>query len=190
MITANFQITPTLAALCLATLVTSTQAQTATVAPNTPRTVPVVIHDAGGAPIGQYLEVTQEETLGKAPSSAPVANAAPTSMAIFPVITTKAAPGRLTARPSVKLKGGPGVPICILGDDPLSLQWLQINQAALRKMNATCLAVTVRDEASWRKLQSLAGAVPLTPGSFDALAAAMGVSVYPILVSPDGLVSQ
>ena len=73
-------------------------------------------------------------------------------MVIFPVVTTKAAPGRLTARPSVKLKGGPGVPICILGDDPLSLQWLQINQVALQKMNATCLAVTVRDEASWRKL--------------------------------------
>ena len=145
MITANFQITPTLAALCLATLVTSAKAQTAMVAPNTPRTVPVVIHDAGGTPIGQYLEVTQEGAQDRAPASAPVPTATPTSMVIFPVVTTKAAPGRLTARPSVKLKGGPGVPICILGDDPLSLQWLQINQVALQKMNATCLAVTVRD---------------------------------------------
>ena len=32
--------------------------------------------------------------------------------------------------------------------------------------------------------------VPLTPGNFDALATAMGVSVYPILVSPEGFVSQ
>lgn len=178
-------------AFFLATLATGVQSQTTTVAPYTPRTVPVMIHDAGGTPIGQYLEsVEQEGTQSKAPSSAPGATAAPTSMAIFPVVTTKAAPGRLTVRPSVKLKGGPGVPICILGDDPLSLQWLQINQVALQKMNATCLAVTVRDEASWRKLQSAAGGVPLTPGSFDALATAMGVSVYPILVSPEGLVSQ
>lgn len=187
---ANFRISLTLAALCLATVTTGAQSQTATVAPNTPRTVPAMIHDAGGTPIGQYLEVTQEGTQDRAPAYAPVPNAAPTSMAIFPVVTTKAAPGRLTARPSVKLKGGPGVPICILGDDPLSLQWLQINQVALQKMNATCLAVTVRDEASWRKLQSAAGGLPLTPGSFDALATAMGVSVYPILVSPEGLVSQ
>ena len=187
---ANLPTTSILAALCLATLAAGAMAQATTVAPDTPRTVPVVIHDAGGTPIGQYLEVTQEGTQGNAPSSPPVANAVPTSMAIFPIITTKAAPGRLTARPSVKLKGGPGVPICILGDDSLSLQWLQINQVALQKMNATCLAVTVRDEASWRKLQSAAGGIPLTPGSFDALATAMGVSVYPILVSPEGLVSQ
>ena len=186
---ANLRTTPILAALCLATLAAGALAQT-TVAPNTPRTVPVMIHDAGGTPIGQYLEVTQEGAQDRAPASAPVPTGTPTSMVIFPVVTTKAAPGRLTARPSVKLKGGPGVPICILGDDPLSLQWLQINQVALQKMNATCLAVTVRDEASWRKLQSAAGGVPLTPGSFDALATAMGVSVYPILVSPEGLVSQ
>lgn len=36
---------------------------------------------------------------------------------------------------------------------------------------------------------SAAGGVLLTPGSFDALATAMGVSVYPILVSPEGLVA-
>jgi integrating conjugative element protein (TIGR03765 family) len=178
-----------IAAIGLAMMAMSALAQTNAV-PYPPRTVPIVIHDAGGTPIGQYLDRVTEEGSANSNQRPPAPNAVSTVIPVFPVVTTQAAPGRLPAPTRGKLKGGPGVPICILGDDPLSLQWLRINQPALQQMKATCLVASVRDEASWRNLQSLAGDLPLTPGSFDALATAMGISVYPILVSPDGLVSQ
>jgi integrating conjugative element protein (TIGR03765 family) len=186
---ANLRTTSVIAALCLGAMASAALAES-NVVPYQPRTVPIVIHDAGGTPIGQYLDSVTEEGSSHANQRPPAPNAVSAAIPVFPVVTTQAAPGRLPAPTRGKLKGGPGVPICILGDDPLSLQWLRINQAALQLMKATCLVASVRDEVSWRNLQALAGNLPLTPGSFDALARAMDITVYPILVSPDGLVSQ
>jgi integrating conjugative element protein (TIGR03765 family) len=186
----NLRAAPVVAALCLVVLAASALAEAANVVPYKPRTVPIVIYDGGGTPIGQYLDSVVEEGASSHNKPAPTASAVPASMPVFPVVTTKAVPGRLGPPLRGNLKGGPGVPICVLGDDSLSQQWMHINQAALQRMKATCLVVSVRDETSWRTLKSLAGGVPLTPGSFDALATAMGIFVYPILVSPDGLVSQ
>jgi integrating conjugative element protein (TIGR03765 family) len=188
---ANVRILSVIAALGLAAISAGAQAQATSVAPYKPRTVPVVIHDAGGTPIGQYLDsITEEGAPGTTRRPPPTVTTVSPSRPIFPVVTTLAKPGRLGAPTKGKLKGGPGVPLCVLGDDALSQQWLRINQTALLQMKATCLVAAVRDEAAWRALQSQAGEVPLTPGSFDALATAMGIAVYPILVSPDGLVSQ
>lgn len=169
------------------------QAQTAPVAQ---RTVPQVIYDAGGTPIGELLEDMVDEDAPDRRSGAAgrqdgrPALTAPSTVTVFPVVTTKAAPGRLPAPTRGKLKGGPGSALCVVGDDALSQQWLRINRDALARMQASCLVAAVRDAPSLARLRAIAGDVPLIPGSFDALASATGISVWPILVSPDGLISQ
>ena len=151
------------------------------------RVVPAVIHDAGGVPIGDYLgNVTPDPSIRDRRQAV----RQPTNPQPFPVVTTKARPGLLAAPTRGKLKGGPGIPLCIIGDDPLSNEWLDRNLATLQAMNAACLVVAVRDQAAFARLQARAGSIRLAPGSFDALATASGIAVWPVLVSPDGLVSQ
>lgn len=150
------------------------------------RIVPVMIYDGGGVSISQYTADVDEQA---APTPRPSPQAG-RNAPLFPVISKKASPARLSAPVKAKLAGGPGVPICILGDDPLSLEWLRINQAALQQMQARCLVASVRDEPSWRRLQTMASGLRMALGSFDTLADATGVSVYPILIAPDGSISQ
>lgn len=151
------------------------------------RVVPVVIHDAGGVPIAEYLgNVTPDNSIrDRRQAVQQPANPHP-----FPVVTTKARPGLLGAPTRGKLKGGPGVPFCVIGDDPLSKEWLDRNLGALQAMNAVCLVVAVSDQTAFERLQARVGSIRLAPGSFDALATASGITVWPLLVSPDGLVSQ
>lgn len=151
------------------------------------RVVPTVIYDAGGVPIGDYLENVVPETQAGDPRPPSGVPAVPP---IFPVVTAQAKPGLLGAPVRGKLKGGPGMPLCIIGDDSLSDHWLNLNLTKLQQMQAACLVVSVRDEAAFRRLQARLGSVLLAPGSFDALAEASGIRVWPVLVSPDGLVSQ
>ncbi len=151
------------------------------------RVVPTVIHDAGGVPIADYLN----NVIPDRPIRDPRPQVRlPSSPQTFPVVTTKAQPGLLGAPTRGKLKGGPGIPLCIIGDDPLSDKWLDRNLAALQAMNAACLVVAVRDQTAFARLQARVGSIRLAPGSFDALATASGITVWPVLVSPDGLVSQ
>lgn len=151
------------------------------------RVVPAVIHDAGGVPIGDYLgNVTPDPSIRDRRQAVQQ----PTNPQPFPVVTTQARPGLLAAPTRGKLKGGPGIPLCIIGDDPLSNEWLDRNLATLQAMNAACLVVAVRDQAAFARLQARVGSIRLAPGSFDALATASGITVWPVLVSPDGLVSQ
>jgi integrating conjugative element protein (TIGR03765 family) len=151
------------------------------------RVVPAVIHDAGGVSIADYLgNVTPD----KAIRDRRQAVQQPTNPQPFPVVTTKAQPGLLGAPTRGKLKGGPGVPLCIIGDDPLSKQWLDRNLGVLKAMNAACLVVAISDQTAFERLQARVGSIRLAPGSFDALATASGITVWPVLVSPDGLVSQ
>ena len=155
--------------------------------PAAPRTIPTVIYNAGGEPIAQYLKYITPEKAQR--DRRPMASA-PMPIPMFPVVTTKAKPGLLGQPIRGKLKGGPDIPICVIGDDQLSRHWLTLNLATLEKMHASCLVVSVRDEAALRRLRESAGSLPLTPGSLDALATAAGIPVWPVLITPDGQISQ
>lgn len=145
------------------------------------RPPPVVIFDNGsGASIAEETALVVPDP--QVPQPKPVT--------IFPIQTTKARMGLLGAPVRAKLKGGPSIPICIIGDDQLSRHWLSINRDALLKMHASCLVVSVQDLKALDGLRSYAGALPLTPGSLDALAVAAGITVWPVLVTPDGMISQ
>lgn len=151
------------------------------------RTIPTVIYDAGGEPIAQYLKYITPDKAQR--DRRPIASA-PAPIPIFPVTTSKAKPGLLGSPIRGKLKGGPDIPICVIGDDQLSRHWLALNLATLENMHASCLVVSVRDETALKRLRESAGKLPLTPGSLDALATAAGIPVWPVLITPDGQISQ
>jgi integrating conjugative element protein (TIGR03765 family) len=155
-------------------------------APGTVRRVPTVICDAGGIPVGQYLQYITPE---KKRDTRPV-ESHPRPINMFPVTSLKARPGRLAKPFKAKLPGGPDIPICVIGDDQLSRHWLALNLAALEKMHAACMVTSVVDAASFQRLHAEAGTLPLALSSFDGLAEAAGITVWPVLITPDGLVSQ
>jgi integrating conjugative element protein (TIGR03765 family) len=164
----------------------SASAEEALPAPGAVRVVPKVIYDGGGVPIGEYLHyITPEKKRDTRPVAA---QARPITM--FPVASAKARPGRLDRPFKAKLPGGPDIPICIIGDDQLSRQWLALNLAALEKMHAACMVTSVVDAASFQRLHAEAGTLPLAISSIDGLAEAAGITVWPVLITPDGLVSQ
>jgi integrating conjugative element protein (TIGR03765 family) len=154
-----------------------------------PRATPIVIHDAGGVSIAAELG---DEIELDGPAEQPAAPPQPQLQPhlIFPVVTTAAKPGILGPAVRANLPGGPGVPICIVGDDQLSRHWLNLNRGTLEKMGASCLVASVRDLSALDNLRSHAGAVRLVPGSIDALAGAAGITVWPVLITPDGMISQ
>ncbi len=164
---------------------------TATAAP------PVVLHDAGGTePIAPYMAPYLESTV---PSSRPDAarHAQPPQPAAdalephqrLPVTSPGLHPGRLAR------DAGPAVlerlrflsrPLCLVGAESASLQWLEAHRSTLRAAGAMCLAVEVPDEAAWARLSAVAKDLPLVLASGAELAETFGLSVYPVLIPRDG----
>jgi integrating conjugative element protein (TIGR03765 family) len=106
------------------------------------------------------------------------------------VVSTRAGPGRLLQNPMPsKLPGGPGQPIFIVGDDAASIDWLQRNADALRRMGARGIVASVQTPEDFLRLRALVD-LHLVPMSADALLEAAGVRVWPLLIGADGAISQ
>jgi integrating conjugative element protein (TIGR03765 family) len=167
-----------LAALCAAAGSTACMAGVAT------------IYEGGPTvPIGQYLAAffTQEP--------APVTNGAVpprngTLPVAFPVTTRSMRPGRLETPLRLRTAGWLAAPMFMVGDDPLSKQWLATNRERLHRSGATGLVVNVASIEAFRALRGLVPDVPMAPGSVEGLAQQVRLSVYPLFVSIDGQVSQ
>ena len=158
---------------------------------------PVVIHDAGGtepiAPyMAPYLEAVAPSSRGEAtrpagPQRPPADALAPQQR--LPVTSPGLQPGRLAR------DAGPEVlerlrflsrPLCLVGVDPGSLQWLEVHRATLHAAGAVCLAVEVPDEAAWAQLSAAARELPLVLASGAELAETLGLAVYPVLITREG----
>jgi integrating conjugative element protein (TIGR03765 family) len=146
-----------------------------------------VIHDAGGVSIAS-------DPHGEAsPAPRPVSPGPPavTRAAVsFPVVSTRAGPGRLLQNPMpASLPGGPGQPIFIVGDDAPSQEWLQRNLQALHDMGARGIVAAVRSPADLERLRTATG-LPMVPMPADDLLEAAGLLVWPVLIAADGSISQ
>ena len=164
---------------------------TATAAP------PVVIHDAGGteaiAPyMAPYLEPAAPSS--RADSNRHAAPLHPPADALaphqrLPVTSPGLQPGRLTrdARPEeLERLRFLSRPLCLVGADPGSLQWLEAHRATLHAAGAVCLAVEVPDEVAWAQLSAAAQDLPLVLASGAELAETFGLRVYPVLITREG----
>lgn len=152
--------------------------------------LPTVIHDAGGVPLAPYFEPFADDAGGAAREPAPRMPAQPQPPQLFPVVSTRAGPGRLLQNPMPsKLPGGPGQPIFIVGDDPASLDWLQRNADALRRIGARGIVASVGTLEDFLRLRASAD-LHMVPMSADALLEAAGFHVWPVLIGADGAISQ
>ena len=142
---------------------------------------PVVIHDAGGT---RPLAPLAAES-GLAPWSeedaTPAESASPPSSALFPVRSRLLSPGREPVRPLERALP----PVCLIGDDLRSLSWLRRNHERLVRLGAGCLAVSVESEAGWRRIRDAAAGLPVVPAPGDAVAEALGIRHYPVLIGPE-----
>ena len=148
---------------------------------------PVVIHDEGGVSILELIDPQVEGESAPDVVPAPV----PATVTVFPVRSPRGAPGRLEPNPQqARLKGGPGRMIVVIGDDPESIAWLRARASELQAARAGVLVAQVESQARFAALRALAEGLPFVPASADALLKQLGLSVWPLLISAEGEVSQ
>jgi len=140
-------------------------------------------------PVGHYLaSLFEQEPLPR--SSDKNTTRAAALPVTFPVITASMRPGRLESSVRLRTAGWLAAPMFIVGDDTISKQWLVTNRASLLRSGAAGLVVNAATFDGFRALRALAPDVPMAPGAIEDFASQAGLSVYPLFVSIDGLVSQ
>ena len=144
-----------------------------------------VIEDRGDTePLVPYLEV-----FGDAPPESsneifnPALGAADLTH-LLPIRSPELSPGPVARR---VLNRPYSAPLFLVGADPMSRRWLKARGAELKKMGAIGLLVEVPDETSLRALIALGDGLTLVPASGSDLAAALGLTHYPVLITSDHL---
>lgn len=104
---------------------------------------------------------------------------------MVPVSSSLLTPGRVESR---TLELPPGTtPFFLVGDDALSLAWLEQRGDILRSMYAVGLVVNVGDLQGLERLRRAAAGLELRPVSGDDLAGRVGISHYPVLITASRL---
>ncbi|EFE07320.1 integrating conjugative element protein [Citrobacter youngae] len=103
---------------------------------------------------------------------------------LLPVITHNLYPGQ---QPRLALNLPGMAPLFLIGDDPLSTEWLRQHQDALKTLHATGLVVNVTTLARLNTLRTIAPALTLLPVSADDMAKHLPISAYPVLLTDKGL---
>ncbi|MDK9422004.1 integrating conjugative element protein [Pectobacterium carotovorum] len=107
--------------------------------------------------------------------------------AMLPVLTPELTVG-IEASRALSL---PGIgALFLVGDDPASRSWLQMNAAKLSQMQAVGLIVNVMDMAAVQALRSLAPGVQMAPASGSELARRLRLQHYPTLITETSVSSE
>lgn len=111
---------------------------------------------------------------------APYAAAALDDRIMLPVHSPRLSPGPVTPR-ALQLPGP--LRLFLVGDDPLSLAWLQARAAQLQQLRAVGLVVEVADAAGLARLRAAVPGLTLLPISGEDLARRLDVTHYPVLIT-------
>ena len=103
---------------------------------------------------------------------------------LLPVITHSLHPG---AQPRMSLNLPGMTPLFLIGDDPLSAEWLRQQRGALKALHATGLVVSVATLARLNALRAIAPELTLLPVSADDMAKHLPISAWPVLITDKGL---
>lgn len=103
---------------------------------------------------------------------------------LLPVVTRNLHPGQ---QPRLALSLPGMTPLFLIGDDPLSTEWLRQHRDALKTLHATGLVVNVTTLARLNALRTIAPALTLLPVSADDMAKHLPISAYPVLITDKGL---
>jgi integrating conjugative element protein (TIGR03765 family) len=143
-----------------------------------------VIYDSGDTqPIAPYLEILKDSTEGddtEAPQI-PSLGAADLSQ-LLPIYSPGLTPGPVTR---TAISRPYSAPLFLIGCDPLSARWLAANRSRLAYLGAVGMVVEAPDEAALQRVTELAGGLSLLPASATDLAASLGITHYPVLITRD-----
>ncbi|MCH5052244.1 integrating conjugative element protein [Pectobacterium aquaticum] len=107
--------------------------------------------------------------------------------AMLPVLTPELTVG-IEASRALSL---PGIgALFLVGDDPASRSWLQMNAAKLSQMQAVGLIVNVMDMSAVQELRSLVPGVQMAPASGSELARRLRLQHYPSLITETSVSSE
>lgn len=143
-----------------------------------------VVADEGGVSALPYFKSLnpQSSQVDSSELSAPKQKFSEAQM--LPVRTPSMTPGKVVAR---GLDSPMLQPMFLIGDDPLSRQWLTVRGQALREMSAVGLVVNVENDAQLNDLRQLAPGLQLAPASGEDLANRLKIEHYPVLLTSSSL---
>lgn len=107
---------------------------------------------------------------------------------IFPIHAEGMQPGYYKYRPALDPQYSPAAPLCVLGTDNLSREWLVANRIALQENGARCICIDAQTLESWQSLSAMAPELQILPAPVDF--ASLGLDRYPMLIMTSGEVMQ
>lgn len=149
-----------------------------------------VIYDSGNTrPLAPYLEIIDRtETAINPPSVTGAPNnprlGAAAVQALLPIRSPGLIPGPIQARPHDRPFSGP---FFLIGSDDRSRQWLVEYRERLKEIGAVGMLVQAETQEDLRAIAQLAGGLPILPASAADIAAALGISHYPVLITSQGI---
>lgn len=147
----------------------------------------IVVEDQGGSSALPYYRALNLlptlSDLSRLP--VPAAPRVPYREANFlPVRSMRLTPGHVERR----VIAAPGLtPLCLIGADGQSRDWLRERLPTLQALHAVCLAVQVASAGELQALRELAAGVPILPASGDDIARRLDLHHYPVLITATGI---
>ena len=156
--------------------------------PVTANAEPVVIDTVGSTTsMAEYYLMTQTRVEKNRPQKqAGRFDAHAFTLSRFPIHTPEMSPGPVRRR-SIKHQAGLPQPICLIGVDPLSVQWVQRNRKALIDTHAICLVIEAPSYSAYRALEKVLDGVPHYPATASDIARLHNLRHYPMLISRKGI---
>ncbi len=149
-----------------------------------------VIYDSGDTrPLAPYLEIIDRtETAINPPSVTGAPNrprlGATDIQTLLPIRSPGLSPGPVQARSHDRPFSRP---FFLIGSDDRSRQWLVEYQERLQEIGAVGMLVQAETQEDLRAIARLAGGLPILPASAADIGAALGISHYPVLITPQGI---
>ncbi|MGD9171833.1 MAG: integrating conjugative element protein [Candidatus Thiodiazotropha sp.] len=151
---------------------------------------PLVIHDSGiGISTAPYKKLFSQDNImdfrhswifGDLPEADIASQPVPPN--VYPITTTLMTPKRLTQ--SIEAYFPRMVfPICIVGDDELSHDWVKRNRRILAESGAQCFLVSASSAESADPILRLLDGILVYPGNGDAIAQYFKIKHYPVLIN-------
>lgn len=158
----------------------------------------IVIHDQGGVSVAPFFAPFEDESyeddhLIYEPTFRPNQPLKPFSESdMLPVITTSLSatlidPAQLHQISQQLNLPGFITPFFVLGDDRLSMQWLQARLPYLVDMGAVGLIVNVTEVSALERLRAIAPGLEMRPTPGDTLREQFWLPGYPVLITSQGI---
>ena len=152
---------------------------------------PTVIFDSGNTtPIGRYHQMisgAQIPDFGDAWSSAQrseleAEKADPANPENWlPITTTKLSPGKVHPR-AVQLSELAS-PICVIGSDSMSTEWIRTYHNALVNNGVLCWLVEASTLDDVQRIVQVLNGIPMSPADGNAIAEFFQIQHYPVLIT-------